>query len=177
MSRVLHNPAARLRGTAAGLLTAALAVAAHGVGSGAPPTGAATAQLAVLAATVGALAATIRRAGDARVLLALLAAGQLFGHVMLSAVDHGHAPSPAPPGTVMLAAHVVAIATGALLIAAGDRLCRAVSRAVRATVRILCPPLVAAPVVATGGADQPLRSALLLAASMSHRGPPVSLPN
>jgi hypothetical protein len=160
------------------LLTAALAVAAHGVGGGAPPTGAAAAQLAVLAATVGALAATIRRAGDARVLLALLAAGQLFGHVMLSAFGHGHAPSPAPPGAVMLATHVVAIATGALLIAAGDRLCRAVSRAVQATVRIVCPPLVAAPsedVAATGGADQPLRSALLLAASMSHRGPPVSL--
>jgi hypothetical protein len=178
MSRVVPNPAARLRGTAAGLLTTALAVAAHGVGSGAPPTGAVAAQLAVLAATVGALAATIRRAGDARVLLALLAAGQLFGHVMLSVLGHGHAPSPAPPGTVMLAAHVVAIATGAVLIAAGDRLCRAVSRAVRATVRIVCPPLVAAPVVAaTGGADQPLRSALLLAASMSHRGPPVSLAN
>jgi hypothetical protein len=175
MSRVLPDPAARLRGTAAGLLTAALAVAAHGVGSGAPPTGAATAHLAVLAATVGALAATIRRATDARVLLGLLAAGQLFGHVMLSAFGHGHAPSPAPPGAAMLAAHVVAISTGALLIAAGDRLCRAVSRAVKAAVRIACPPVAAAPGVATAGADQPLRSALLLAASMSHRGPPVSL--
>ena len=34
------DPAARLRGTAAGLLTAALAVAAHAAGGGAPPTGA-----------------------------------------------------------------------------------------------------------------------------------------
>ena len=73
----IANPAGRLRGTAAGLLTAALAVAAHSVGSGAPPTGAVVAQLAVLAATVGALAATIARAADARVLLGLLAAGQL----------------------------------------------------------------------------------------------------
>jgi hypothetical protein len=174
MSRVLPNPAARLRGTAAGLLTAALAVAAHGVGSGAPPTGAATAQLAVLAATMGALAGTIRHASDARVLLGLLAAGQLLGHVMLSAVGHSHAPATAPPGPAMLAAHLVAIAAGALLIAAGDRLCRAVSRAVRAAVRIVCLPVVAPPVVATV-ADQPLRSALLLAASVSHRGPPVSL--
>ncbi len=55
--RPTRSRCSRLRGTAAGLLTAALAVAAHGVGSGAPPTGAATAQLAVLAATVGALAA------------------------------------------------------------------------------------------------------------------------
>ena len=88
MSRPHANPAARLRGTATGLLTAALAVAAHAVGSGVPPTGAVVAQLAVLAATVGALAATIARAADARVLLGLLAAGQLCGHVILSAVGH-----------------------------------------------------------------------------------------
>ena len=173
MSRALPNPAARLRGMAAGLLTAALAVAAHGVGSGAPPTGATTAQLAVLAATVGALAGTLRHATDARVLLGLLAAGQLLGHVMLAAVGHTHAA--APPGIAMLAAHLAAIATGALLIAAGDRLCRAVSRAVKGAARTACPPIVATPVVATGNADQPLRSALLLAASVSHRGPPVSL--
>jgi hypothetical protein len=175
MSRVPPNPVTRLRGTATGLLTAALAVAAHAVGSGAPPTGAATAQLAVLAATVGALAGTIRHASDARVLLGLLAAGQLLGHVMLSAAGHGHAPATAPPGAAMLTAHLVAIATGALLIAAGDRFCRAISRAVRAAARIVSPPVVAAPVVAAGSADQPLRSALLLDASVSHRGPPVSL--
>jgi hypothetical protein len=175
VSRVLPNPAARLRGTAAGLLTAALAVVAHGVGSAAPPTGPATAQLVVLAATVGALAATIRHATDAPVLLALLATGQLLGHVMFGAVGHSHTPATAPPGAAMLAAHVVAIATGALLIAAGDRLHRAVSHTVKAAVRTVCPPVVAMPVVATGNADQPLRSALLLAASVSHRGPPVSL--
>jgi hypothetical protein len=167
------NPAARLRGTAAGLLTAALAVAAHAVGSGVAPTGAVTAQLAVLAAMVGALAATIARAADARVLVGLLAAGQVCGHVMLSAVGHNHATTAAPPAA-MLAAHVVAIGVGALLIAACDRLCRAVSRAVRAAVRIVVAPVAVAPVVVIGGADQPLRSALMLAASVSHRGPPVS---
>lgn len=167
------NPAARLRGTAAGLLTATLAVAAHSVGSGAPPTGAVVAQLAVLAATIGALAATIARAADATVLLGLLAAGQLCGHIILSAVGHHHAPSPVPPAA-MLAAHVVAVGAGALLIAASERLYRAVSRAVRAAVRIVASPVAFAPVVVVGQADQPLRSALLLAASMSHRGPPVS---
>lgn len=175
MSHALPNPAARLRGTATGLLTAALAVAAHGVGSGAPPTGAATAQLAVLAATVGALAGTIRRATDTGVLLGLLAAGQLLAHLLLSAVGHSHTPTTAPPGAAMLAAHLVAIAAGAALIAAVDRLCSAVSRAVRAAARAVCSPVAAAPVSATVSADQPLRSALLLAASVSHRGPPVSL--
>ena len=168
------NPAARLRGTAAGLLTAALAVAAHSIGSGALPTGAVVAQLAVLAATVGALAATIARAADARVLLGLLAGGQLCGHVVLSAVGHSHPATTAPPAAVMLAAHVIAVGTGALLIAACDRLCRAVSRAVRAAVRIVAGPVAVAPVVVVCRADQPLRSRLLLAASMSHRGPPVS---
>jgi hypothetical protein len=168
------NPAARLRGLAAGLLTAALAVAAHGVGGGAVPSGAATAQLAVLAAAIGALAATIARAADARMLLGLLAAGQLLGHLMLEAAGHAHTLNSAPPAAVMLAAHLTAIAAGAVLIATGDRLCRAVSRAVRAAVRSICVPPGAPTVVTMRGADQPLRSALLLAASVSHRGPPVS---
>jgi hypothetical protein len=171
---IARNPAARLRGSAAGLLTAALAVAAHAVGSGAAPTGAVVAQLAVLAVTVGALAATISRAADARVLLGLLAAGQLCGHLMLSAAGHQHPAVTGPPAAVMVAAHAVAIGTGALLIAASDRLCRAVSRAVRAVARTVAAPVAGPPVVVVGQADQPLRSTLLIAASMSHRGPPVS---
>jgi hypothetical protein len=139
-----------------------------------PPTGAVVAQLAVLAATVGALAATIVRAADATVLVGLLAAGQLCGHLILSAVGHGHAATTAPPAAVMLAAHMIAVGAGALLIAASDRLCRAVSRVVRAAVRVVAAPVVVAPVVVIGEADQPLQSALLLATSVSHRGPPVS---
>ncbi len=175
MTSAPPNPAASLRGTAAGLMTAVLAVAAHAVGSGAAPTGAATAQVAVLAATVGALAATIARAADPRVLLCLLGAGQLVGHVLLGTVGHSHLPATVPPAAVMLAAHLAAVAGGAALIAACDRLCGAVSRSVRAAARAVCPPLVIAPVVAMAAADQPLRSALSLAASVSHRGPPVSL--
>lgn len=167
------NPAARLRGTAAGLLTAALAVAAHAVGSGAAPTGAVVALLAVLAATVGALAATIAHAADARVLLGLLSGGQLCGHLILSAVGHSHSASTAPPAGVMLAAHVIAVAAGALLIAASDRLCRAVSRVVRAAVRVVAAPVAVAPVLVLES-DQPLHSPRLLAFSLSHRGPPVS---
>jgi hypothetical protein len=173
MTRLPHDPAARLRGVAAGLLTAALAVAAHGAASGLAPTGAVTVQLALLAATVGALATTITRAHDFRVLLGLLAAGQLLGHTMLSAVGNSHATTTAPPPAAMLAAHAAAVAAGAVLIAAGGRLCAAVSRTVRAVARFACPPIPAPPIVVFGSADQPLRSALLLAASVSHRGPPV----
>jgi hypothetical protein len=155
------------------LLTAALAVAAHTAGTGVAPTGPVVAQLAVVAATVGALAATIARAADTRVLLGLLATGQLCGHVILSTVGHSHTAT-APPAAAMLAAHVVAIGAGALLIAACDRLCRAMSRAVQAAVRIVARPVSLVPALPIDEADQPLRSALLLAASMSHRGPPVN---
>jgi hypothetical protein len=158
---------------AAGLLTAALAVAAHGAASSDAPTGGAVVLLAVLAATVGGLAATIARTADVRVLVALLTAGQLVGHVMLSVAGHSHgaAASPAP---AMVVAHAMAVGAGAMLIAAGDRLCRAVSRTVEVAVRAVVAPIPDRPVVVTAGADQPLRSALLLSASVSHRGPPVS---
>jgi hypothetical protein len=164
--------AARLRGTAAGLLTAALAVAAHGVADGAAPSGSAVVLLAVLAATVGGMATTISRSADVRVLLALLASGQIVGHLMLSAAGHHHGEttSPAP---AMLVAHALAVVAGAVLIAAGDRLCRAVSRVVEVATRTVLPPIPSRSVLAAG-ADQPLRSSLLLAASMSHRGPPAS---
>ncbi len=172
MAQEPASAADRLRGIAAGLLTAALAVAAHGVAGGAP-TGSAVVLLAVLAATVGGLSAAIARTADVRVLLGLLAAGQLVGHLMLSAAGHRHhVPTSSAPA--MLLAHALAVAAGAILIAAGDRLCHAVSRAVEVTARAITPPVACAPVVVTTGADQPLRSALLLAASVSHRGPPVS---
>ena len=174
MTSLPRDPAAWLRGSAAGLLTAALAVAAHGVASGAPPSGAAATQLGVLAATIGALAATLRRTGDVRALIGLLGAGQLMGHLMLGLAGHHHEPAAAPPAAAMLVAHASAVAVGALLIAVSDRLCRAVSRAIRAVARPAEPPVPMATVVAVRGGDQPLRSALLLAASVSHRGPPIS---
>ncbi|SEH57082.1 hypothetical protein SAMN04489835_1570 [Mycolicibacterium rutilum] len=165
--------AARLRGAASGLLTATLAIAAHGIGGAGVPTGAALAQLAVLAATLGALTTTLRRAAETPVLVALLATGQVLGHVLLGASGHAHAATP--PAGLMLAAHAVAVVAGALLIAAGERLCRAVSRTVRAAARIVWVPVETTVRMAATRAEQPLRSALLLAASVSHRGPPVRL--
>ncbi|MCV7299151.1 hypothetical protein H7J93_05795 [Mycobacterium barrassiae] len=174
MTSVAAGSVDRVRGVATGLLTAALALAAHGAGGGALPTGAATALLAILAATAGALSASIPRAGSARVLLLLLAVGQVLSHLLLSVVGHHHTGSTAPPAAVMLAAHVVAIVVGAILIGAGEHLWRTLSRAVRAVVRVVCAVAVR-PLTVTRRADQPLRAALLLAASVSHRGPPVSL--
>ncbi|WP_099042499.1 hypothetical protein [Mycobacterium neglectum] len=164
----------RVRGVATGLLTAALAVAAHGAGGGAIPNGAVTSLLAVLAATAGALATTIPQTGTPRCLLGLLAASQLLGHLLLSTADHHHVGSAAPPAAAMLATHLLAIVAGAILIGVGERLWRALSVAVRGVVRIGYA-VAARPMTVARRADQPLRSALMLAASVSHRGPPVSL--
>jgi hypothetical protein len=164
--------AARLRGTAAGLLTATLAVAAHGAAGGALPQGSAAVLLGVLAATVGGLAATLAHAADARVMVGLLATGQLVGHAMLSAAGHSHGGSGSPTAAMLLA-HATAVVAAAMLIGAADRLCRAVSRVVEVATRVVIAPVPGRSAVVIA-ADQPLRSILLLAASMSHRGPPVS---
>lgn len=165
--------AARLRGIASGLLTAALAVAAHGAANGVAPSGTAVVLLAVLAATAGGLATTMSRAADARVLFGLLAVAQVVGHVMLTVAGHGHGHE-ASPGAAMLTAHTMAVVAGALLIAAGDRLCGVISRVVQVAVRHVVAPVPATPLVIVR-TDHPQRSTLLLAASMSHRGPPASL--
>ncbi|RAV11355.1 hypothetical protein DQP55_14335 [Mycolicibacterium sp. GF69] len=162
--------AARLRGVASGLLTATLAVAAHSAGGAELPSGAAMVQLAVLATTVGALTATVRRAAQTPVLLGLLVAGQGVGHLLLGAAGHAHTAAAL---AAMLAAHLGAIATGATLITAGGRLCRAVSRAVRVTVRVVCPPVAKRLRHTVRRVGHPLCSALLVAASITHRGPPV----
>lgn len=161
-----------MRGVAAGLLTAALAVAAHGFAAGVAPSGTAAALLAVLAATVGGLATTVGRAADVRVLTGLLATGQLVGHVLLTVAGHGHGQAIAR-GSAMLSAHALAVVGGAVLISAADRLCRAVSRVVQVAVRAVVAPVAPEPLVVSH-ADHPQRSALLLAASVSHRGPPAS---
>ncbi|MCG5433018.1 hypothetical protein LV457_12070 [Mycobacterium sp. MYCO198283] len=160
-------PTARLRGAACGLATAALALAAHAAAGGAPSGGGAAAG-AVVAVTVGAVAGQARRPGPAHV-TALLAAGQAAAHVVFEAAGHGHAGgSPAAP---MLAAHLLAVAAAALLIAAGDRLCGALSAV--ATALLQPRAGVVADVSRTFvAADQPPQWALLRVASIPDRGPP-----
>ncbi|WP_166907043.1 hypothetical protein [Mycobacterium sp. DL440] len=166
------DSAAPLRGTAVGSLTAALAIAAHGMAGGALPGGAVAAQLVVLAVTLGTLAATLAGANRAAVLWGLLGTGQLLAHGLLATAGHAHG---AQPGLAMFGAHVAAVSLGAGLIACGARLSAAVSRVARAVVRTGRPAPGAAARVAIRSADQPLHSALLLAASVSHRGPPVGV--
>jgi hypothetical protein len=174
MTDARTDPAARLRGTSVGVLTAALAVAAHGAAGGGWPAGAVTAHLALLAVTLGAVASTLRAANRATVLVGLLGAGQLIAHALLAIDGHTHGSHPLQPGALMLAAHLVAVTVGALLIAGGTRFCTALSRVLRAVARRVPAIPAATAQVAGRSADQPLQSARLLATSVSHRGPPVS---
>ena len=165
------SAAGRLRGLGTAAVTATLAASAHAVAGGGLPSGAAVAELLVLAAAIGAIAFTVR-AGTGP-LLALLATGQLLGHLLLAVGGHDHSPHVGPPAMVMWTAHLAAVVIGALLIAAGEHLCAAVSRAVRVTQPVPAQFPCTATVVVRRSADQPMRSSLLLTASMSHRGPPV----
>jgi hypothetical protein len=76
---------------------------------------------------------------------------------------------------MMFGAHLAAVSVGAGLIACGARLWAALSRVVRAVARERRTAPVPTVRVMARGSDQPLQSALLLAASVSHRGPPVGV--
>ena len=109
MTDARTDPAARLRGTSVGILTAVLAVASHGAAGGGWPAGAVIAQLALLAVTLGAVASTMRAANRTWVLIGLLGAGQMLGHALLAIDGHTHGSHPLQPGAVMLVAHLVAV--------------------------------------------------------------------
>ncbi|MGV9801934.1 hypothetical protein ACWDTP_28210 [Mycobacterium sp. NPDC003449] len=175
MPGVRIDPAALVRGTAVGAVTAALAVAAHGAAGGLIPGGAVTAQLAVLAVTLGAVAATVHAAARTSVLWALLGTGQLLAHTLLAAAGHGHGADQLRPSATMVIAHLAAVSVGAVLIAGGARLCAAVCRAVRAVRPAAGPPPPPARPAVVRSADQPLHSALFLSSSVSHRGPPAGV--
>ncbi len=161
---------------AVGLLTASLAVAAHGVSGGGLPTGGAAALLGVLAAALGALAGTWVRAPGPWVLLGLLGAGQLGAHLVLGIGGHmagmsgmslkAHTPQ-------MVAAHMVAVAVCAVLVANCERLCAALSSALRSPGRPTAGRAYWWTPALTVPADQPMHSTLVVAVSISHRGPPV----
>lgn len=164
---------ALLRGSAVGIATATLTVAAHAAAGGGLPSGVGAVQLALLGLTIGGVTALLRHGDRVVVLIAALAAGQSIGHVLLGAAGHHHGVGGSPSSTVMLAAHACAVVAIAALIAVGEILVRAVSRAVRATAPLPTSPVPpsAAPVLRR--CSHPMRSTLLLAASSSYRGPPV----
>ncbi|BBY26583.1 hypothetical protein [Mycolicibacterium sediminis] len=167
-------PTALLRGWAVGVSTAILTAAAHAAAGGGLPSGVGSVQLALLGLTIGVTTATLRH-GDRFVVLAVaLATGQVVGHVLLGAVGHQHGAADATSGAVMLVAHVAAVLAITALVAVGEVSCRAVSRALGATRPLPSSPIPAPHAGVVRRCDHPMRSSLLLAASSSYRGPPVS---
>ena len=169
------SPATVLRGAAVGTLTATLAAAAHAGSGGGLPSGAGAVQLAVLAVAVGGFVVDVRGGHRFLVLTTAMGAGQLLGHAMLSASGHHHGAAASSADAAMLAAHVGALVAVAALVTVGELSCRAISRTVCA---IVMPPAIRVPAGRAAvfrRCDHPLRSVLQLAASLSHRGPPVSI--
>lgn len=163
-----------MRGTATGAFTAALAIAAHALAGDVLPSTGSAALLLVLAVTAGALTASWPRTAHTPALLGVLAAGQAVGHLALSTGGHAHTESAASlPTPVMALAHLVAIGVGATLIRGCERLCAALSSIVRRHTHRDAGRRRAAPRPPKFRVDHPLQHALLLAASISHRGPPV----
>lgn len=168
------SPATVFRGAAVGTLTATLAAAAHAGAGGGLPSGAAAVQLALLAVVVGGFVVVVRGGHRFSVLTAAMSAGQLLGHALLSASGHHHGAAASGADAAMLTAHVGALVAVAALVTVGELSCRAISRTVRA---VALPPAIRVPAGRTAvfrRCDHPLRSALQLAASLTHRGPPVS---
>lgn len=123
-----------MRGTLAAVAMAALAVAAHGIASGAYPDSAGLTLLLVATAAIGAIAAVSH---SRFALPALMALGQPVCHVALSGLAHaGHASGARDfvGDGLMAAAHAVAAILFAVLILVAERLYRLVSQAVRAAL-------------------------------------------
>ncbi len=181
-------PTGRIRGTLTGAAVAVLAVAAHGAAGGGYPGSTSSMLLVLAAAVIGTLTGVRRTAGTrARAwLFVMLVGGQLAGHVALTAAvghDHGAATrenSPAAdffggeiplPASWMLLAHVLAALLCAVLIAAAERLYRAVSQAVRSSTSVPCPPPVARAARWPGATTRTYR--FLRPGAIGARAPPV----
>ncbi|MEW1933617.1 hypothetical protein AB0362_15655 [Rhodococcus sp. NPDC079359] len=132
------SSAAPLRGGAVGIVTATLAVAAHGMAGGGWPDGSALALLVVVSIGVGAMTALPRR--STALLLPALLGGQLVAHIALSlggtADMHNHSLLPS---TAMIAFHAAASVVTGLMIAAAERLYGPITSIVRAILALLTP--------------------------------------
>lgn len=166
---------ARLRGGAAGSLSGAVSVAAHGWASGGMATSSATLSLLVAAAAVvGALVAGLAplRTGSAG-LVTVLAAGQLLGHLSMGwgsgHLHHGDLQlTPA-----MIAAHLVAVAVAAILIRGAEFAYRIGGSALARVLPLRYhPPAIAGPApLRTHHRDRVILW-VLAAESTRTRGPP-----
>ncbi|GAA4484719.1 hypothetical protein GCM10023094_38440 [Rhodococcus olei] len=166
---------ATLRGGAVGALTAALAVAGHGIGGGGYPTSAALTLLVLCCGGVGALAGglAVSPRGSRAALVSTLIAGQVVGHFALSTtLPHQHA-EVGTRGLSMLASHAAATAVCAALILAAEKLYGPVTRALRVVLHAPSPVVTATAALPFTSAPDPHRRRVL-DHILSRRGPPAA---
>ena len=163
------------RGCAVGGLSGGLTVAAHGLGGGGYPSGAALTLLVAVCAVVGILAGSLK-ARQPLAVFGLLGVGQLAGHYasteLVGAHHHHVSPQSGVPGWVMVTAHLCATLLCGALIVVAHQLYRALSTAVRSALNTTFR--VAAPAVRKIGAPRTAQLHLdsLLIGTISRRGPP-----
>lgn len=155
------------RAVTAAAFTAALAVAGHALAGGGWPTGAAAALLTVVALTTGLVADGRTRLS----LVGILAVGQLGAHLALAAAGHVH-QTPSAPWQLMLAAHTAAVLVGAALMTLAQRSAEVLSGVVRRCATAPRVPARPPRILRIPRNPQPRQHVRLLAASLSHRGPP-----
>ncbi|CAN5378531.1 hypothetical protein BH09ACT8_BH09ACT8_06070 [soil metagenome] len=161
---------ARLRGVTAGLFTGALAMAAHGFADAMVPSGGTVALLSVVSVAFGAGVARCQRTTQTWVLMGVLAIGQLIGHLTLSA---GGAMPGDHTSPLMLTAHLAAVLTGAVLVTSCERFYTALSSAIRRYRSATSPLASAGTQPMWSRIEPPTQRVRLMAASISHRGPPL----
>jgi hypothetical protein len=156
---------ARMRGGFVGGASGAVSIAAHAAAGGAVPGQSAAVLLLLASVAVGAVAA-----GTRLPVIAVLAAGQVVGHLALALeFGHMHVPSPA-----MVAAHIAAVGVAAFLITGAERGCRIALAALHRLVpRGYNAPPVRSRITPCVAHRPHTRRVLLPAAGLGTRGPPV----
>ncbi|AOW95171.1 hypothetical protein BFN03_17445 [Rhodococcus sp. WMMA185] len=151
-------------------MVGALAIAAHGVGGGEVPDSATLTLLLVTCGGVGAMTTYLPTRFHGRLgLVASLGLGQLAAHYALTLTDHPHSAGPALP---MFAAHALATAICALLIASAERIFESLVHVWHLVVRGE-PQSISTPTHSHVSSHHANPVDALLRASISRRGPPV----
>lgn len=168
------SPSSRLRGTAVGALTAALAVAAHGYGGGGLPSAMDAVALLIAAGVVGAVVAETSWLNAGRLpLLTALFGGQVLGHLILVAAASGHGMAhSALISLPMVLAHLTAAAVCAVLIELLERLYGPLTTLIRDAASRPAPQLPTARLLPRQDTRRPRIGDVGLR-SISRRGPPV----
>ena len=167
-----RQAAARWRGGLVGACSAAVAVAAHGLGGGVLPDGAALMLLVLGCGVVGTAAGGRLGCRGVSAVAAFLGIGQLVGHLTLAAASgHAHGLTVAPE---MVVAHLGAAMACAVLICAAEQLWSALATYVWRLVRTLTATASAA--VRRGDVDgrgDDELSPVRLGCTAGTRGPPL----